>query len=431
MAGSTALTNFLKNKYDKGRIPKQVIEEFPMLNAIPKFSDGGGALFITAVQIGNPQGLGATLAIAQANAQQAGTLADVKGKNWQIPYGDYSGSVNIFDKDMKAAKGNENSFINWFDEQINGIWREFLTHMSWLLFTDGGMSLGTGTISTGVITLANPTDILKFPIGSTIQASANDGTATGHALLGAGSIGYVFAQDEGAGTLTVATSSALALAGTAGTPASWAGTMFLFKQGDFGGTATPNVIFKGFGGWIPAAAPTTGDNWYGIDRSIAPAQLAGFRLLSTDVAGMSIRKRIKKLCAIMNNRGTTPGVTHVALNGEKWQELADELEAQGYRPLEAQNKYGFGANSIALSAGGKIVEVIGDRSVPYGTCFALTMPKDGSNIQMKSIDGFPHIIREDGLEIIRSATANSYEHRIQAYPAFAVKAPGWCGRCPV
>ena len=89
------------------------------------------------------------------------------------------------------------------------------------------------------------------------------------------------------------------------------------------------------------------------------------------------------------------------------------------------------AGRDAGAAGGGVVEVIGDRAAPYSTGYALTMPKDGSNIQMKSIDGFPHIIREDGLELLRSGTANDYEHRIAAYPAFVVKAPGWNGRFPV
>lgn len=428
---STALLNFLKARYDNGKIPRQVFQEFPMLDALPKFGDGGGLNFTTAVVTGNPEGIGPTLAIAQANAALTGGLGDFKGKQWVIPYGDYPGSVYISDKDIKRARKDADAFFNWFDEQLNGLWRAYLTHMSYLMFTDAGMALATGTISSGVITLTDPTAVVRFPVGSTIQASAGSGGATTDALLGSGSIGYVFARDDNLGTVTVATSAANAAAGTAGTPASWTGTMYLFRQGDFGGGSTPNVIFSGLGAWIPAAAPSAGESFYGVDRSVDPAKLAGFRLLAADVAGMSIRKRIKRAVSIINNRSTTPGITHVILNKEKWQDLADELEAQGVRILETNEKYGFGTNSIALAAGGSVVEVIGDRACPFATAFALTMPKDGSNIQMKSIDGFPHIVREDGLEIVRGASANDYEHRIISYPAFVIKAPGWCGRFPV
>ena len=429
---SQALLNFLKVKYDNGKIPRQVYEKYPFLDAVPKFSDGGGLNFTTAVVTGNPQGIGSTLAIAQANAGLGGALSDFKGKQWIITYGDYNGSVVISDKDIKRARKNEDAFFNWFEEEIDGIWREFLSHMSYLMFTETGMYLASGTISSGIITLDDPTAVIRFPIGATLQASTAAGASTSDSLITSGNIGYVFAVDQNAGTVTVATSAANALAGTAGTPTGWNGqTDYFWRQGDFGGGSTPNVVFKGLGGWIPPTAPTTGDSWFNVDRSIDPARLAGFRLLAADVAGMSIRKRIKRAVAIINNRSTTPGITHVVLNKEKWQDLADELEAQGIRILETNERYGFGANSIALAAGGGVVEVIGDRACPYATGFALTMPKDGSNILMKSIDGFPHIIREDGLEIIRSATANDYEHRIAAYPAFVIKAPGWCGRFPV
>ena len=430
---STALLNFLKVKYDNGKIPREVFEKFPFLDAVPKFTDGGGLNFTTAVVTGNPEGIGANVTIAQAGNALAGGLSDFKGKQWVIPWGEYSGSVIINDKQIKQARGHESAFFDWLKEQLDGIWRSFLTHMSYLMFTEAGMAIGTGKLTTGVLQLDDPTNVIRFPIGCTVQASVNSGALSTDSLVNSGSIGYVFAVDQNLGTVTMATSAANAATATAGTPTGWsdATQYYIFRQGDFGGSATPNVIFKGLGSWLPASAPSPGENFYGVDRSVAPAQLSGFRLLAADVAGMSIRKRIKRAVAIINNRSTTPGITHVVLNKEKWQDLADELEAQGTRILETNEKYGFGANSIALAAGGGVVEVIGDRAAPYSTGYALTMPKDGSNIQMKSIDGFPHIIREDGLELLRSGTANDYEHRIAAYPAFVVKAPGWNGRFPV
>jgi hypothetical protein len=433
MGASTALTNFLKTKYDKGQIPREVVQEFPFLDAIPKFTDGGGDYFVTGVVIGNPQGLGATLAIAQSNAALAGVLADFKGKKWICSYGDDSGVVYINDKDLKRARKNEDAFFNWFDEEINGIWRSFLTRASTNLFSEAGQYIATGTNSSGTITLTNPADIVNFEIGMTLQASSNAGTSGSDTLLGSGSIGYVFGVNQNTGTVSVATSASNAVAGTAGTPSSWGSSLiYLWRQGDFQGGATPNFIGNSLGQWIPPTDPTTGDAFNNVDRSVAPALLAGFRLTTSDVSGMSIRKRIKRACAIINNRGTTPGITTVVINGEKHQDLADELEAQGIRILDGQEKYQFGANSIALHAGGRVVEVIGDRFCRSNVGYALTMPKDGSNIQMKSIDGFPHIIREDGLEIVRGASANDYEHRIQAYSTgIVVKAPGWCGRFPM
>lgn len=427
---ANVIANFLKTKYDKGKIPQQMFDEFPTLARIPKRSDGGGDYYSASVLIGNPMGLGATLAVAQAGGSQGSNYQDLKGKKWIVPWGDYSGSVYIEDKDIKRSRSNEVSFINWLDEQISGLQRSYLERMSILLFAEPGRYVATGTVGTGgnvgILALGNAADVAKIPIGAMLQASADDGTSTSHALLGSGSIGYVVARDLQAGTVSV---SATAGSATPATPSSWTGTMYFFFNGDFGGTSTPNTIFDGLGSWIPAAAPGA-TSFNNVVRNVAPVELGGFRLLSADVAGLGIRQRLTKLITLMHSRGTTPGVTDVILNPEKWQVLVDELQAQGSRVLDGA---GFTANtnSIKLAIGGKVLDVVSDRHCPLATAYALTMPRDGSNIVMPSIDELPHVINGDGLEMLRSTTANTYEHRLQGYPAMVVKAPGWCGRCPV
>jgi hypothetical protein len=425
------ISNFLKSKYDNGKIPRQLFDEFPTLARIPKRSDGGGDYFITSVVTGNPMALGATLAIAQAGYTAGSTNLDVKGKKWTIPWGAYSAVVNIEDFDIKRSKSNEVSFINWLDEQIDGLQRSFLERMSQLLFAESGRYLGIGATAgtnTGVITLTNASDVVKFPVGAQLQISANDGSDTSHVIVAGSAVGYVIAQNQNAGTITVA---ATATGTTGGFPTNWAtgATYYLFAYGDFGGDTAPNTIFQGFGTWIPAADPgATAFN--GVVRTSNVAALSGFRLSSTDVAGLGIRQRLTKLITILNSRGTTPGVTDVILNPEKWQAFADELQAQGYRPLDGQ---GFTANTSAIKVaiGGKMIDVVSDRHCPIGTAYALTMPKDGSNIVMVSVDEFPHVIQEDGLMMVRKSDANTYEHRLQVYPAMAIKAPGWCGRVAV
>lgn len=427
MAFSSTVTNFLKSKYTDGAIPKQVIDQFPLFSRIPKRSDGGGDQLISSVLIGRPQGIGNTLAIAQAGASQGSALQDIKGRKWIVQWGDYSASVYIDDKSIKASRNNETAFLNWLNDEIDQLQQQYLEHMSTLLFADAGRSIGAGTIAIGVITLTTAADIIKFPLGAMIQASAAAGNLTSDTLLGAGSIGYVIAQDEGAGTVTVASAAG---SPTAATPGSWAGSMFFFRNGDFGGSGA-GTIYQGLGAWVPATAPTAGDSFNGVDRSVAPSQLAGFRLLSTDVVGMSTKQRITRLLTLMNTRGTTAGVTDVVLNPEKWQVLADEVQATGWRMLGETAETQINYNSIKVAIGGKVLDIVSDRHCPFATCFALTMPKNGQNICLWSMDNLPFVVREDGLEIFRSATANTYEHRLQGYPAMLIRAPGWCGRCPV
>lgn len=426
---STVLDNFIKSQYAPGKPLEQLWKEFPLLDAVPKQGDGGGDEYVRPVVTGDPQGIGATLTVAQNNNSSVLT-----GARWRIGWGDTNYSIVLNDKHIKQMENQETAFINWLKDNLIGVRRAWMTHMSYLLTCDIGKWLGTGPFSAGIITLSNPSDIVKFPIGSTIQASANDGSSTAHSLLGSGSIGWVFAVDENLGTVTVATSKANATAGTAGVPSSWTGTMYYFREGDFGGGSTPNKIFDGFGSWIPRVAPTAGVLFNTVDRAPLGAKGSGFRLLAAQTAGMKISRIIKKLVTQIYNRGTTPGLTHLALNGEKWEELLSELEAKGnYDIVKMQERYGFGASSLALTTQRGVLEVIGDRSVPYDTCFALTMPKDGSNIVMKSLRAFPHVIGQgtDGLDMLRKTDSNDFEHRGVAYPAFCVAAPGWCGRADV
>lgn len=426
---STVLDAFIKSQYAPGKPLEQLWKEFPLLDAIPKQGDGGGDEYVRPVVTGDPQGVGPTLAIAQEKNDQV-----VRGARWRIPWGDTSYSIVLNDKHIKQMENQETAFINWLKDNLIGIRRSWMTHMSYLLTCDIGKWMGKGAFSAGVITLTNPSDIVKFEPGQTLQASANDGSDAAHTLLGSGSVGWIISRDENAGTVTVATSKANMQAGTAGVPTSWTGTMYYFAEGEFGGGSTPNQVFDGLGSWLPRTAPTAGVLFNTVDRAIYGAKGSGFRLTSTQTAGWKLSKIIKWLVTTINNRGTTPGLTHIGLNGEKWQTLADELEAKGnYDVVKMQERYGFGASSLALFAGGKVLEVIADRSIPYDRCFALTMPKDGSNIVMKSLRAFPHVIGQgtDGLDMLRKTDSNDFEHRGVAYPAFCVSAPGWCGTADV
>lgn len=430
---STAIANFLKSKYDNGKIPKQRFENFPTLARVPKRSDGGGDYFITSVLTGNAVAKGPTLAIAQAGYTAGSNNLNVKGAKWTIPWGAWSQVVNIEDFDLKKARSNEVAFINWLDEQIDSLHISFLESMSIQLFTETNRSLGIGTTAgtdTGVVTLTNPSDIVKFHVGDILDCAAavDSSTIANSVAL------YVIAVNKNTGTITVC-HTATGTAGTgafAGASLSTSTAYYFCMRGAWGALTSPNPIFQGLGDWIPSADPAS-TAFNGVDRTTDIAALSGYRYAPTNLASMSLRQKITGLVTVMNSRGScmsAGGITDVILNPEKWQVLVDELQAQGWRPLDG-GAMTYGSNSIKWAIGGKTLDIVSDRHCPIGTCYALTMPKDGSNIVLCSVDEFPHIIQEDGLTMLRQSGANTYEHRLQAYPAMAVKAPGWCGRVAV
>lgn len=427
------IDNFLKSKYDSGKIPKQRFENFPTLARVPKRSDGGGDYFITSVLNSGPVGRGPTLAIAQAGYTAGSTNLDTKGAKWTISWGAWSKTVEITDFNIKQARSNEVAFINWLDEQIDGLQLGFLEDASIQLFAEPNRTLGVGTTAgtdTGVITLSNPQDIVKFHVGDILDAAA----AVDSSSITNSSAIYVIKVNQNAGTITVC-HTATGTAGTgafAGTGLSTSTAYYLCYRGCWGALTTPNPIFQGFGEWIPASDPAA-TAFNGVDRTTNIAALSGFRYAPTNLASMTLRQKITGLITTMNSRGwaqSLGGVTDVILNPEKWQVLIDECQAQGWRPLEGK-EFTIGSNSVRMAIGGKMLDIVSDRHCPVGTCYALTMPKDGSNIVLASVDEFPHVIQEDGLMMLRKSTANTYEHRLQAYPALAVKAPGTCGRVAV
>ena len=417
----TTFDPFLKRYYNPGQVTALVNKDRPFLAKIKK-TMGSGNLWVTPVIFANPQGLSADLVNAQLASNQAGAGGNLQGKQWQSTWGDYTGAVSIGDKVIAASRDNVGAFFENQKAEIDRLYEQFADIMGLYSIGDSGHSVtpGTFTISSGVCTLVVPDDIVNIQVGMVLQASANPGTSTSDALIDP-SLGYVIAVNENTGVFTISATSG----GSAGTPANWTGTMYAFRNGDFGGTATPTRIMLGLSAWVPAADPSA-TSFEGVVRTAGITALSGVRLTAAEIAGVGIEQRIKKLVTRMVGRAKGPGPSDVFLNPEKWQALADSLESRGTRPLDG--KIGtFNYQKVQLAAGGKMVDIWADRFCPLGRAFAVNF----DYIEMKTLSGFPAVVNGDGLTMLRKTTSNDYEHRLVSYPAFQVKAPGYQGTTAV
>lgn len=406
----------MKERYTKEKIANLIETDRVLLSLMPKDTDCSGEVFVEPIIINNPQGLGATRAKAQAGAQQTGEGSNVVGRKWQLTFGDYAGEVEIGEKVMRASKDDMGSFLRNKATEIDGLYEAFADTFATYLFSNGGQALGSGTISTGVVTLADKESIANIFLGQILVASANDGSASGHTLLGSGSVGYVIAVSYEAGTFTVEAT----VGGGAATPSGWTSTMYFFRDGDFGGSgATP--IFKGLGGWIPGTAPGGSDSWYSVNRSTSDL-LSGVRLSAADISGKGDEQRVKALVTRMTSRYAGPGPSHIVCNPEKWQSLADSMESRGTRPLDGKT----GTMSYAkleVAMGGKKVEIISDRFCPLLKCYALKL----DTWKMRSYGPIPDVATGDGLTMLRKSNADVYAHRLVAFPVLSTRAPSHNG----
>jgi hypothetical protein len=400
----TSLNPVLKELYDDQKVLNEVYKTNPTLAMMPKMTDAGGKYYPQPVQIGVSQGRSSSFSTAQTNQTSATfreylvTLAS-----------DYS-LATLDNKTLLSARTDRQAFVNAAKVQVDGAIRSIKNSLGSALFRSGTGSIGQiSSISTGVITLASALDVVQFEIGMVIQANATDGGTPRAAL------GYVISVDRSAGTVTVSAS----LGGSAGSPASWAASDYLLVQGDV------NAKITGLAGWLPFTAPTSGDSFFGVDRSIDTVRLAGNR---KDASNQSIEEGLQDfLTQIAINDGapdyfiTNPN-SYVALQkalGSKAQivELAAEM-GKDYRAV-----VGFKALEIQMS--GMTVKVLQDRNCPAQFGYALQM----DTWKMISLGDAPQILTygAEGLEVLRVSNADAAELRVGYYANLVCNAPAYNG----
>lgn len=416
----TTFDAFIKERYTTEKIEDLTMSDRPLWAMMPKDDKCSGDNFIEPIIFGNPQGLGATLAKAQTAAGLAGGAGQVKGRKWSLTFGDYSAVVEIGDKVMKAARDNFGAFLRNKSTEIDGLWESFADTQSAYLYGDGGNAIGSGTLSSGVLTLDNAEDVVNFEVGQALVASDDNGSDPSHTEL-AGT-GYVIGVNRSEGKLTLGNDPDDASATDPN--AAWLNggdPVYLFRDGDFGGSGA-TAIFKGVGAWIPSSSPGTSDSHYGVNRSVDD-RLSGVRVAAGELTGKGREDRLKLLATRIKGRFGGRGKLSMFLNNEQWQALANELEDKGTRPIGGGTaKFNF--EKIQLACGGGLVDIYPDPFCPALTCFALAL----DYWKLRSYDAYPHVVNGDGLEMLRKVSSNDYEYRLTGYPTLSTRAPSFNGR---
>lgn len=427
---------YLHRRYARpGSIECLAVHDKPILDMLKKGKhSGSGLTFHEPVRVSNPQGLGATRTAAQLVS--AGTHAGAQSvvAEWALPYGDYTGGVEISDKDIDAGGDvPTGAYLSPMGLETDALIEEFGEVMDTYLFAENGKAVGSYTgasMAAGVLTLignAAESQIMNFNIGAAFQsANADASTPASASLLGAGSIGYVIAVDYDALTVTFSTSPG----GAAATPFQWdtaTPTNFLFRNGDFQGTGggfSPTFIIDSFADWIPSSTPSS-TPFKGVDRSV-DSRLGGARLTSTQASGLSNEERIKRLVTKLNSTFGGQGEKLVVLESTQWQKLASVLEARGQRPLEGKTA-NMSYQYITLQTGKGICKVVASPKCRPDTFWALEMDK----WTLRTLSGFPKVMKGDGFTMIRKATTDRYEFRIACYGHISTPYPSRHGRGPI
>lgn len=392
---SAAMNAALKELYDNQTIENLVYNDNPFLAMLKKNTDFGGKYKPVPIITGASQGRSATFSNAQNNQSpvQIESFFLTRASDYSI--------AQIDNQTMLASRTDKMSFLEGSKVLIDGAISSITLSLASSLFRSGTGSIGNiTTITTGVVVLTDPNSVSQFEVNMVMQANATDGGTPRAAL------GYVVAVDRSLGTVTYSTS----MGGAPASPAAWAPGDFLLVQGD------NNAKIKGLAAWIPATAPGTTDNFFGVNRSVDSTRLAGVRY---DGSAQPIEEALIDSSSLLAREGGKPDVC--VMSYSSYSALEKSLGAKvvyidhrGPAEIEFRGIQVNGANSM--------IKCFPDRSCPSNTAYLLTM----KSWTLESLGDAPQILRYgDGLEMLRVFNADAGEVRVAYYANLSCNAPGW------
>jgi len=392
IADDTQLAAALKTLFSGDEVMKLTYKDNPDFALTKKWTKFTGDSFKEPLIIGNVQGLGSTVALAQAN-QQASIVY-----KFLLTRSNYYASVLIGGEAIDASADDKGAFFKISENEIARGFDEMTRHLAIMMYGDGTGVIGTiGSITGAVITLSDLDQVTNFSVGMSLDSFTDTGGLTQHTN------GIrVTVVDRQAGKIT--------LAATTGSPAN--GDV-LCRHGDL------NTVLSGMGAWMPATAPVLGsDSFFGTDRGADPSRLAGVRSSQTTV---SIEEALINGVADAEREGAQ--IDYIFMNFTNYRNLVKQL-MPAVRYVEVKPVPEVGFTGIKVVLGKTEATVLPDRNSQSNTAWAKQM----NTWTLRSAGDAPKLLDQDGMPLLRSATADAVEARLTYRAQLGCSAPGFNAR---
>ena len=387
MATFANITNqdgIIKEYYMGNKVPNLTYPQNPLYGLISKDREWSGENLRLPAQYQNPVGMSATFSTAQSN-QAPSAYA-----NFAITPSAFYSLASVTGPVILQTRNDRGAFVNVLTREINSSMRAHTNLMQAYLYGDGsGMLAQVSAVDgTNVVTLKDKTMTARFTPGMMITSCADltGGTpATAVALT---------AVNRTAGTLTFDT------AYPTGTVADW----YLFMDGSY------NNVPTGLAGWNPVTAPTSGDSFWGVDRSVDPDRLAGARM---GAKGLGMMQTLNTLAyKIFAISGKLPDICF--LNPNKMTQLIAEIQGQSiFRPEPSSP-----GDAPSITYGGaRVTTAWGDIKL-HPDVYAPSQEVRMGRFEDASLyiqQDLVSIIEDDNQRILRTASDDGIEVRIRSY----------------
>lgn len=389
MAAATPTTHdaIIKHLYpNSDDVLVAMYENNTLFAMLKKSFDGYGKNWHLPVRIAHTAGRSHSFDKAKQNKNASAVV------EYQITITDNYSLYSVGGRLQRQTSNSKGAFVEAFEFELDSAMDALKRNMGYEPYGNGGGSIGqVGSGQTGAtVTLSNINDIVKVEKNQVLVASTADGTS---GTVKPGSV-TVLSVDRDAGTITVTGNWNAA----ANIP-TIAASDYLFTEGDFG------LGIKGLEAWIPATAPTAGDSFFSLDRSVDPVRLAGSRI---DLRTLGPEEQLQKMCQVSIRNGGK--LSHAFYNDLDF--LALILALGSRRQIantEVEGRVGF--EGVKVSTGAGTVEVYSDFNQKQGIAHGL----DLKQWELKGPGQFPFIEARDGQKILREDSADSFEGRIIAY----------------
>lgn len=390
----TSFASALKVHYTDDRVENMVYKDNPLHAMLPKMEQFGGKNLPIPIIFGNPQRRSAVFATAQANTStsQIKDFVLTRARDYSL--------ASISNETLEASKGNQNAFMEAATTEIDGAIQSCSRSLAIAEYGTGSGSIGqvaNSSFATPTLTLTNPDDVTNFEVGMVLQSSATDGTG----VVRAGTLSVV-GVDRDAGTVTMSGNLSAGIAAIAQND-------YIFANGDYG------AKIKGLRAWLPDAAPTSGDNFFSVDRSADVTRLAGVRF---DGSSQPIEEALIAAASRVAREGGRPD--YCFMNYSKFADLEKALGSKvQYVDLKANAEVGF--RGILINGPRGPIKVVPDQNCPSNRAFMLQMDV----WKLYSLGKAPKILDADGMKMLREASADAVEARVGYYAQLGCRAPGW------
>lgn len=279
------------------------------------------------------------------------------------------------------------------------------------IISSAGMTTSGSTTACSWV-LSDPSQIVNFEVNMLLVASATDGGVPSASTVLITSIN----RSTGAigGTSSNAHSSDLS--------AEWAAGGYLTISGDVpaaGASGTGSYLaVSGLAAWLPVTAPTGGDSFWGVNRSVDVTRLAGVRF---NGGSETIEEALTDAASLVAREGGQPDMCFMSF--ASYAALVKSLGAKVQYVQVKHDMADIAFEGVTVNAPYGPITVIPDRNCPGLLAYLLSM----DTLKFRSLGKAPHVLTYglEGLEGIRVSNADALEIRLGYYGNLIINAPGW------